>query len=67
MVECAGKVGLAPEPAPVVGGVTETVTGERVTDIMIENEFIQVSAHKSTYFTIQAFVRYFSVSLFTFQ
>ena len=40
MVEWAGKVGLAPELAPVVGGVTETETGVRVTDIMIKNEFI---------------------------
>ena len=42
MVECAGKVGLAPELAPVTGGVTETETGGvRASDIMIKNEFIQ--------------------------
>ena len=42
MVECAGKVGLAPELALVVGGVTETETGGvRGSDIMIKSEFIQ--------------------------
>ena len=43
MVECAGNVGLAPELAPVVGGVTETETGGvRGSDIMIKNELSQI-------------------------
>ena len=53
MVECAGKVGLAPELALVVGGVTETETGVRGSDIMIKSEFIQNKCSlKSTYFLL---------------
>ena len=42
MVECAGKVGLAP-PALGTGGVTDTETGGvRGSDIMIKNECSQI-------------------------